>query len=226
MLVNMPQKLGLQKMGQCHALLMLMCGLMLAADGGAASAQPIGSEMTQPPAGEDLTYIWTMPRWSPYAVGIGIGVLSWLAFLLSDHPLGVSTAYARTSGMIEKAFCGKRAEEKAYYREYAPTIDWGWMLMIGLLVGAFLSAWMSGVFRWEITPPLWRQTFGDTPIARILVALAGGFLLGLGARWAGGCTSGHGISGTLQLVVSGWVAFLCFFVGGVITAMLTYHVIG
>jgi uncharacterized membrane protein YedE/YeeE len=185
----------------------------------------MGSELTQPLDGQDVTYIWTLPRWSPYAAGIGIGVLSWFAFLLSDHPLGVSTAYARTSGMLEKGVRGSKAGEKAYYQEYAPRIDWEWMLVAGLLVGAFLSAWMSGSFDWELVPPLWRSAFGETPVARVATALAGGFLIGLGARWAGGCTSGHGISGTLQLVLSSWVALICFFVGGVITAMLTYYVI-
>ncbi|MGI5819624.1 MAG: hypothetical protein ACOX9R_16185 [Armatimonadota bacterium] len=42
-----------------------------------------------------------MERWSPYAVGIGIGVLSWVAFVLSNKPIGCSTAFARTAGMIE-----------------------------------------------------------------------------------------------------------------------------
>jgi hypothetical protein len=49
--------------------------------------------------------------------------------------------------------------------------------------------------------------------------------LGLGARWAGGCTSGHGISGTLQLAVSSWVAAGCFFAGGILTAKLIFKVI-
>jgi hypothetical protein len=44
--------------------------------------------------------------WSPYLVGVGIGVLSWLAFLLSDHPIGASTAFAKSAGMIEKALRG------------------------------------------------------------------------------------------------------------------------
>jgi len=52
-------------------------------------------------------------RWSPYVVGAGIGVLSWLTFLLSDKIIGCSTAFARTAGMIEKilsflAFCCKK----------------------------------------------------------------------------------------------------------------------
>ena len=49
--------------------------------------------------------------------------------------------------------------------------------------------------------------------------------MGFGARWAGGCTSGHGISGTLQLAVSGWIAVVGFFVGGIASAMLIYHII-
>jgi hypothetical protein len=48
-------------------------------------------------------------------------------------------------------------------------------------------------------------------------------ILGIGARWAGGCTSGHGISGTLQLAVSSWLATLSFFIGGILTAMILYR---
>ena len=57
----------------------------------------------------------TMKIWSPYAVGIGIGLLSCVTFLLSDRPIGCSTAFSRTSGMIEKLFRGGRVAEKAYY---------------------------------------------------------------------------------------------------------------
>ena len=163
--------------------------------------------------------LWTMKRWSPYVVGVGIGILSWLAFLLSDKPLGVSTAYARTSGMIEQAFRGESVREKEYYREYAPKIDWEWMLVAGLFAGALLSSCLSSDFRIEMVPPLWEETFGRHPTARWVVSLAGGMILGIGARWADGCTSGHGISGTLQLVVSSWVAVGCFFIGGVATAL-------
>ena len=46
-------------------------------------------------------------RWSPYAVGIGIGILSWLSFLISRKPIACSTSFAKTSGMIEKLFRGK-----------------------------------------------------------------------------------------------------------------------
>jgi len=166
--------------------------------------------------------IWTMKRWSPYAVGIGIGILSWIAFVLSDKPIGVSTAYAQTSGMIEKALQGSRVAEKPYYREYVPRISWTWMLVVGLVAGAFVSAVTSGDFRLAWVPPLWADEFGNSPIVRWAVAFSGGVLLGIGARWADGCTSGHGISGTLQLIVSSWIAVICFFIAGVLIAQMIY----
>lgn len=183
----------------------------------AQAAPPVSGE---PPAAGG---IWQMERWSPYAVGLLIGLLSWAAFLLSDKPLGVSTAYARTAGMLEEKIQGPEVRDRQYYQEYVPKIDWEWMLVLGLIVGAFLSAALSGSWAVEAVPDLWQTAFGGSVVVRWSVALAGGFLLGLGARWADGCTSGHGISGTLQLVVSSWVALICFFIGGVVTTFVLYR---
>ena len=70
----------------------------------------------------------TETRWSPYLVGAGIGVLSWLAFVLSNKPLGCSTAFARTSGMLEKLALGReKVEAKPYYQKFAPVIDSEWL---------------------------------------------------------------------------------------------------
>lgn len=164
--------------------------------------------------------------WSPYVVGAAIGVLSWFTFLLSDKPLGCSTAYARTSGMIGKLFARKRVQENPYYREFKPEIDWEWMLVIGMFIGAFISAKLSGVFQVLWTPKLWITTFGNTPVLRLIVAFIGGLFMGFGARWAGGCTSGHGISGTLQLSISSWITAICFFIGGIAAALFIFKVIG
>lgn len=164
----------------------------------------------------------TLATWSPYIVGAGIGVLIWTVFLLSDHPLGCSTAYAKTSGMVESALSRGKAQRMTYYQKFTPTIDWQWMLIIGILIGAFISAYLSGTFTVLIVPPLFGATFGTDPMLRSAVALLGGILMGLGARWAGGCTSGHGISGTLQLSLASWVAAICFFTGGILVAGFLY----
>jgi uncharacterized membrane protein YedE/YeeE len=165
-----------------------------------------------------------MEQWSPYVVGIGIGVLSWIAFLLSDKPIGCSTAFSRTSGIIERIFRGNSVSEKAYYKKFPPMIDWEWMLVLGIFIGSFLSSTLSGQFQFMWVPAKWNEAFGNTPVLRFLIALAGGIVMGIGARWAGGCTSGHGISGTLQLAASSWLAAICFFIGGIITAGLMFSI--
>jgi len=166
--------------------------------------------------------VWSMKRWSPYAAGIGIGILSWFTFLLSDNTLGASGSYATTAGMLERILRGSKVKEKTYYREHPPEIGWGWMLLVGIVVGAFMSAKLSGDFHIEIVPSLWERTIGEGVLLRVAVAFTGGLLLGIGSRWADGCTSGHGISGTLQLVASSWLAAICFFVGGVGTALIIF----
>ncbi len=166
--------------------------------------------------------IFILDNWSPYVVGICIGILSWFTFLISDKALGASTAFARTSGMLEKLIKGNKVEDREYYKLFKPEIDWEWMLVLGVIIGSFISAKLSGNFNIEFVPEYWSLHFGDTPILRLFTALIGGFFMGLGARWAGGCTSGHGISGTLQLAVSSWIAVIFFFIGGIFTATLLY----
>lgn len=164
-------------------------------------------------------------QWSPYVVGIGIGVLSWLTWLISKKPIGCSTSFARAAGMIEKVIRGKQVEDKLYYQEVTPAVDWQWMLVVGMVVGALISSLLSGDFHWLWIPSSWAAAFGTNTLLRVFVAFLGGILLGFGARWAGGCTSGHGISGTMQMAVSSWIAAICFFVGGIFMAQILFALI-
>ncbi len=169
---------------------------------------------------------FTEVRWSPYVVGAAIGVLSWLSFLFLKKPLSCSTSFAVTSGMIERLLRGKKVEKKAYYQKIKLQIDWQWMLVLGIVIGALISSLISKDFAWQWVPPTWAAAFGASPLLRILLAALGGIFLGFGARWADGCTSGHGISGTLQLTVSSWISAVFFFIGGIITAWFIFSVIG
>jgi len=167
----------------------------------------------------DILYADT---WSPYAAGAMIGLLNCIAIVISDSLIGCSSAFSSSSGMLEKLIRGRAATQKPYYKKFIPEIDWGWTLVAGIAVGAFLSAWLSGNLHLELVPELWAKTFGGGVSIRFLCAFTGGVLVALGARWTGGCTSGHGISGTMQLAVSSWIAAMCFFGGGIATAMLLY----
>jgi len=175
---------------------------------------------------DDLVDFLTEVRWPPYAVGIGIGVLSWLSFLISREPISCSTSFARTSGGVERLFLGKKVESKPYYQEIKLVVGWQGMLVVGIVIGSLVSALLSGDFHWQWVPSRWASAFGDSPSLRAFVALIGGVFLGFGARWAGGCTSGHGIGGTLQLAVSSWISAVCFFIGGILMAQVLFKIIG
>lgn len=173
-------------------------------------------------AAEGVTVNISQGRWNPYVVGAGIGCISFLAFLFSGQGLGASSAYMRTGGMLEKGLEGKVAMDKEYYRKHPARITWQWMLIVGVLIGALGSSLLSGSFQWEWTPAMWTAKFSGNFLLRWLAAFVGGGMIGFGARLAGGCTSGHGITGTLQLNTSSWVALLCFFAGGSAVALGLY----
>ena len=160
--------------------------------------------------------------WSPYLVGALIGVLSMATFYFSDKPIGVSSAYARLAGMVGKWFSKGHVESLKLYQETKPKVEWEVMLTLGIVLGAFLAAWGGGELTGIWVPSLWAERFGDGVWLRLAVAFLGGAVMAFGARLGGGCTSGHGISGTLQLSVGSWIALACFFIGGVATAMLMF----
>ena len=70
---------------------------------------------------------------------------------------------------------------------------------------------LSGDRTKEAVPEPWRGRFGGSVTKRFAAAFFGGALMMFGARLAQGCTSGHGISGALQLAVSSWVFVVVFF---------------
>ena len=163
-----------------------------------------------------------MARWSPYVVGALIGILSWLAFLTVDRPIGVSTALAKTSGMIAGTVAPDFVAHNAYFVKYRPVVDWEWMLVAGIALGAFTSSRMSGDRPLKTVDRIWSRRFGSSRSRRFLGAFAGGVVLMFVARLAGGCTSGHGISGSLQLALSGWLFFGTVFASGIATASLLF----
>ena len=164
-----------------------------------------------------------MPRWSPYVAGTLIGVLSWVAFLSVDKPIGVSTAVAKTMGMFERVVAPSHVDGNAYFQKFKPAVDWEWMLVLGLALGAWLSSRLSGDRPSGEPPALWQRRFGASRLRRNVAAFFGGVLLMFGARIAGGCTSGHGISGSLQLALSSWMFFLTLFASGLLTAAVLYR---
>lgn len=160
--------------------------------------------------------------WSPYLAGALSGVAVVLAGLFTGNYFGASTSFVRTAGMIEKLFSPERVGQMAYFRWFVPNIDWQWMFVVGIALGSLISALSSGTFRWQAIPDTWKERFGPGRLKRGVVAFIGGIIAMYGARLAGGCPSGHGMSGVPQMAISGVVALVCFFIGGVLVANFVY----
>lgn len=159
-------------------------------------------------------------------VGALIGVLSWVTFGSMDKALGTSTTFVKAAGVAEAAVSAEHVRQTDYFAKYLvgePAFDWQFALVLAMLAGAFVAAKLAGSRRSESVPSIWAQNFGGSKLKRYAGAFVGGVLVLFGARLAGGCTSGHGISGGLQLAVSGWTFLAAVFAAGIPTAMLMYR---
>lgn len=167
----------------------------------------------------------TAKAWSPYVAGVVIGLLQIPTFLLMDTALGASSSFVTVAAHIAALFDSHIADAK-----YLASHMWGaknwWQVAVvgGIAVGAFVSMKLSGTRRPAISP-VWQRAAGITSLSgRAPLAFAAGFLMLLGARIAGGCTSGHGISGMAQLSAGSTLAVIGMFAGGILVATLLKRV--
>lgn len=160
-------------------------------------------------------------RWSPWAVGVGLGLLSWFAFATVGHGLGITTPFEHTAAIVEQGVLPESATA-AYSAKESPKVGWEWMLVAGVFLGSVLSSALSKDRTAPRVPQRWRDRFGESKGKRYVVAFFAGALMMFGARLARGCTSGHGITGTMQLAASSWIFILAAFVVAVATARSLY----
>ena len=155
--------------------------------------------------------------------GALVGVLAILSVGITGQFLGASTTFVRVAAAVEQVVAPARVAENVYYQQTAARLDWQGMVLLGILIGAALAARQDRSFKGETVPPMWADRFGPNLWKRGAVAFIGGIFAMFGARLADGCPSGHGLSGMMQLSVSGFVSLTFFFVGGLIVANLIYR---
>ncbi|MGE0224060.1 MAG: YeeE/YedE thiosulfate transporter family protein [Acetobacteraceae bacterium] len=159
--------------------------------------------------------------WSPYVAGAVIGLLQIPTFLLLSTALGASSSFVTVGAHLASIVDPGVGQVK-----YLASHLWGgknwWQVavVVGIALGAFLSMRLSGARRPAVSR-VWGRAMGTSSLAtRAPVAFVAGFIMLFGARIAGGCTSGHGISGMAQLSVGSTLAVIGMFAGGILTAML------
>ena len=163
-------------------------------------------------------------RWSPYTAGFVIALLAISSLFLFHKTIGVSTTFVKLAALFWLVINPEHLQENPYYLESLQNkawIDWQVMLVFGIFLGAYLSAKLSH----KNTPSKQPSTNQEDLNAskRYGTAFIGGIILMFGARLAGGCTSGHAITGGFQLAVSGWLFMMAVFALGIPTALFIHN---
>jgi len=166
--------------------------------------------------------------WSPYLAGALLGLLAIISVVATTRLqgktsyLGASTTFVRAAGLLEQAVSSDRVAANAYFSKTKIVIDWQFMLVTGIFLGALISSATDRSLKLESVPPIWKERFGPSISKRAAGAFLGGIIAMVGARLADGCPSGHGLSGFMQLSVSSLVAVAMFFIFGAVVAALMY----
>jgi uncharacterized protein len=124
--------------------------------------------------------------WSPYAAGALSGLVLVLSVWFTDNYIGASTSFVRSAGMIERIFSPSHVEENPYFMKNVPKIEWQWMFVGGIFIGSLAAAKLSGTFRLQAVPLMWRERFGGSIGKRGIAAFIGGIVAMFGARLADG----------------------------------------
>jgi len=155
----------------------------------------------------------TDKRWA--VAGVLLAVLNSIVFLkaTTNRPIGASTTYpyvgAHLGGLTNSV----------YYQKIQTPGHWELIFLTGAFLLVLIRSLLQGNFKWRLIYPRWAAQFGTAKNKRIWAALIGGFILIFGARLAGGCTSGHIISGGMQLAISSLIFALFVFLGLYLTGI-------
>ncbi len=185
-----------------------------------------------------------MNRWSWLKSGIMLGMVFFVTVALVK-PIGVSTQFVITDAMIwdkvddsvitqsttnksgwesSNAYLNKSGGK--YAKNAMDPANYSYIFVLSLMLGAFVSSRLKGGDKptqaERDIPQVWRTRFGDCKATRYLAAFFAGFLVLYGARLAGGCTSGHMMSGMMQTSLSGYIFALGAFITGIPLAILMF----
>ncbi|HUX59912.1 MAG TPA: YeeE/YedE thiosulfate transporter family protein [Ignavibacteriaceae bacterium] len=150
--------------------------------------------------------------------GIALAVLNAIAFLtvVTNRPIGASTAYP----YISDALTG--ITNNNYFQKIKTPGSWEFIFLTGAFIAGLLMSLIKKEFKFKLIHDNWKKYKGVSNLKRILWSLAGGFILIFGARLADGCTSGHILSGGMQIAFSSLVFAIFVFAGLLITGRIFY----
>ena len=176
--------------------------------------------------------------WPWYIGGPLIGLFVPLLLLLGNKSFGVSGSLRAMCAAIMPG------PVEFFHYDWKKSGLWNIALALGLLLGGVIAVTWMGVSTPDIAPAT-RAAIGTlglrppsglvpaelfswhslTTLRGIVCMLVGGFLVGFGTSYAGGCTSGHGVMGMATLQRASLVALMGIFAGGLIATFVLLPII-
>ena len=175
------------------------------------------------------------------------GLLLGASFLLAVafvKPIGVSTQFVIADGIVWNLFSEAVVQEDPqsksgyaspnaylnksggkYAKNVSNPLNYSFVFVIAMMAGAFLSSRAGGptpTAQDRSAPEVFRQRFGENPALRYVMVFFAGFVVLFGARLAGGCTSGHMMSGMMQTSLSGYLFAIGAFAAAIPAAIMVY----
>jgi hypothetical protein len=150
--------------------------------------------------------------------GVGIAGITLALLAISSRRLGISTGFEDVCSLVLTA---------PYFRRTAITLGRPWRLplLIGLVLGGFLSALLSGGWQPTWALGIFDEAIGLGPAGKLGWMFVAGLFIGVGTRLAGGCTSGHGIFGLANLERPSLITTATFMAAGIVTTQIVYRVL-
>ena len=182
-------------------------------------------------------------QWNWKISGVALGITFLLAVLLIK-PIGVSTQFVILDGIIWNSFSSELvikdpaavkgySSQNAYLnknggkyaRSVANPLNYSFIFVLAMVAGGLLAISLQSKETGNenrVAPKIWFDNFGNSSITRYVAVFLGGVLVIFGARLAGGCTSGHMMSGMMQTSLSGYLFAIAAFALAVPTAIFTF----
>jgi len=151
--------------------------------------------------------------------GIGLAVLNCIVFLTAvfDRQIGASTTYPYVGDLLIDL------TQNDYFASTVKAGNWELIFLTGSMLSGLVVSLIRKDFKIQLIHSGWAKTEGLSPVKRMIWAFIGGFILLIGARMAGGCTSGHVISGGMQISASSLLFCVFVFAGLLITGKFFYR---
>jgi uncharacterized protein len=158
----------------------------------------------------------------PYLTGVSLGLVLLAAYAIAGRGLGASGAFSSVvaAGMAvvegpEHVAAAPATSPYVTHGLASPFHDWLVIELLGVVIGGFASAWFAG--RRASVIERGHMISGSQ---RVIAALAGGVLMGVGAKFARGCTSGQALTGGALLAAGSWIFIVACFATGYALAPL------